>query len=189
MLIVSFGSARISKAVSQKLGFGVTVAVFLFVLGLLMQVVESPETKPANEARDDEEIAAVWAQQGTLGSPVQPLSTGQQREGDPLAGSINNQNYTFGSVDSATSADGNGSSQPARIGSLAYNNASAAASANTMTGFGGGAPGSEGAAASEAVSVRIPETVSPILLLGVTLVAILALDVIRRRSAPASRRR
>lgn len=183
MLILSFGSTRLSQTVSQRLGFGATVAVFLLVMGLLLQVVESRETKAASESGDDQEFAFVWPQPETPKPGEQSSgSTVQQRGWEPIVGSaLDSQEYTFASIDSAASDRGTAASKPARIGPLALNSTSSAASNATMRGFGGGGPGLQPNAATEAKPIQVPESASSALLMSLSLLAVLGLNLVFKR--------
>ena len=170
-----------------------TVAVFLFVMGLLMQVADSQEATSDYGVRSEDEFGLVSAELDTwnLAEPWLALAY-QHSDLTPFIGSVTSDpDYTFGSIDEETAlADAIATSQSGGIGLLALNNAFASGGGRAG-GFGGGAPGSKSSvAAAQETPAHVPETVSPALLLSLALVSVLGLHfLVRRRSARIHRSR
>lgn len=193
MLIVAFSSARFSQTVSQRLRFGATVAVFLLVMAVLLQVVESQEAKTANRAPADEEFAVALTQPETpKPGEASRGPTYQEAEWTLLTGpSVDDHGYTFDSIDSTASVGSTAGAQSTVVGPLALNTASASGG-GSMGGFGGGGPGAKPNAvtAGQEVPIPVPETSSSAILLVIALLTILCLGWLnKRRRAGTSRSR
>lgn len=205
MVRVAFGSTRLSQTLSQRLRLGATIAVFLFVMGLLMQVADSQETKGATRTDGGGEITIVEdlytvgvdlvAPAGALewrgvSEAMDELATGQPTRVRSIAG---DRDYTFGSIDLAGFDLSGGVAQSSVIGPLALSSASVSGGGTTAgsgrggttTDPGGTEPGKAKpvAVAEEAAPLNVPETSSTALLLILALLSIVGLNLLVTRGS------
>lgn len=189
ILVVALGPRRPFHSISQRLRFGVAVGVFLLVMGLVIQAVDSQEYKAIRgQGKADAPAQTSASSEKTSPKAAPSDSASQQVELRPLVSSAgNDQNFTFGSIDSISNGNPTGASQSENAGSLAQNNTAANGPGGSATsGSGGAASEVKSASAASQQSVSVPETSPTALLLGTNLLALFGLRVLFRRRIPQS---